>query len=154
MNPAHILSSLQRACRVNPAARRATLWQIAKDPDGVEMQGPGGEYVWRRTCGAWVIFTYQKPDDYAGVTGNFAGGYKASVLPDPVAFNPFQMPDLGQSFIIWRNARMVGDHVPELTVTMDKIGADGMGLSQQYTVRVPDTSEYGPVFIGPLPVIQ
>lgn len=42
MNPALILSSLQRACRVNPAARRATLWQIAKDPEGNELQGPGG----------------------------------------------------------------------------------------------------------------
>lgn len=100
-----------------------------------------------------MIFTYTKPDDYAGITGSFAGGYKASVLPDPVAANPFQMPELGQSFMIWRSPRMLGDPIPELTITMDKIGGDGMGLSQQYTVRVPDTSEYGPVFIGLLPII-
>lgn len=153
MNPALMLSSLQRACRVNPAARRATLWQIAKDPEGRQLEGPGGEYQWRRTCAAWVIFTYDKPDDNGEFQVDFAGGYKASVLPDPVSANPFQLPDLGESFMIWRSPRMMGDPIPELTLTMHKIGADGMGLSQQYRVRVPDSSEYGPVFIGPLPII-
>lgn len=153
MNPAHILTALQRACRYNPSARRATIWQVAKDETGEELEGPGGEYQWRRTCGAWVIFTYDKPDEYAGVTGSFAGGYKASVLPDPVSASPFQLPDLGESFIIWRSPRMMGDPIPELTLTMDKLGGDGMGLSQQYTVRVPEFTDHGPIFIGPLPII-
>lgn len=153
MTPAHILTSLQRACRFNPSARRATLWQVARDETGAELMTPDGIYQWRQLCFAWVIFTFRQDGDFAGVTGDFEGGFKVSVLPDPVAMNPFEMPALEQSFIIRRYPRMKGDPIPEVSMTMQKVGGDAMGVAQTFACREPDADGDGPVFIGPLPLI-
>lgn len=153
MNPRQILTSMQRACRVNPAARRATLWQIAKDAEGIEAMTPQGDYLWERACFAWVIFTFRKEGEFAGVTGEFEGGFRVSVLPDPVDMRHLEMPSLGKSFVVQRFPRLIGDPIPEISMTLQKIGADGMGLVQTFTCREPQSDEERPVLIGPLPII-
>ena len=122
MNPRQILTCMQRACRVNPSASRATLWQIAKDAEGLEIMSPQGDYPYERTCFAWVIFTFRKTGEFAGITGEFEGGFRVSVLPDPMAMHHFEMPSLGKSFVVQRFPRMIGDPIPKISMTLQKKG--------------------------------
>ena len=122
MNPRQILTSMQRACRVNPSASRATLWQIAKDAEGLEIMSPQGDYPYERTCFAWVIFTFRKKGEFAGITGEFEGGFRGSVLPDTMAMRHLEMPSLGKSFVVQRFPRMIGDQSPQIRTTLKKNG--------------------------------
>lgn len=144
MQARQFYSTLQRAMKSNPVARRAGVWTVAKDPEGVEIVLPSGAYLWRQLCFAWVTFDFKKDALYEGVTGDFEGMFRLSILPDAVMLAPLVIPPLGQAFYVRRFPSFIGDPTPEIILAMTKAGGDAMGLIQSFDCREPEPADVDP----------
>jgi len=144
MQARQFYSTLQRAMKSNPVARRASVWTVAKDPEGAEIVLPSGSYLWRQLCLAWVTFDFRKDGAFEGVTGDYDGGFRLTILPDAVMLNPLVLPQMGQAFFVRRFPSFIGDPTPEIILAMTKAGGDAMGLLQTFDASEPEPKDVDP----------
>lgn len=151
MQARQFYSTLQRAMKSDPVARRASVWTLATDSEGRGIVLPSGSFLFQQLCLAWVTFDFRKDGQFEGITGDFDGAFRLTILPDAVMLNPLVLPHLGQAFYVKRFPSFIGDPTPEIIFAMTKAGGDAMGLLQTFDAREPDPTDVDPAIWEAVP---